>query len=61
MNPNSIEMLLSLALEHGWSKSTMLAHACDYIDGIVGGNEGFRLYLSDVLVEEKDDGHVGGW
>jgi hypothetical protein len=51
----SIQNVMNFAEEHDCSKATMLAYACDYIDGIVGGNEGFERYLAYIAAEEKED------
>jgi hypothetical protein len=39
----------------GWNTNSQLRLACEYIDGLVGGPEGFKRFLQEVAKDEAEE------
>jgi hypothetical protein len=51
----AIETLGKLAEKTGWNDRSKLDLACEFIDGLLNGQERFAIFLQDTADQEQDN------
>ena len=54
-NKSSLDTIREMHEEAGWTVDSQLHLACEYIDGLIGGREGFERFLKEVAKDEAED------